>query len=340
MNWTAKRLLSKLLPPGCAGYWNKANKDLSTIVAVLWISLLLPWLSAPAWASESGHIYEVGDIVALPVNSLSECPVAVDRIELLLDGNDTGLRPMGCDPALRILNFRLSPKDAKVPSTAAWAGILGEPWSSPGGVRKFQVTLSVPKPDGSGFVSLPTSNTIQIRVVGTLWPVGVLLFAGVLTGLVLLGKRSGMLRDANCRSVGLWRPYSLSRVQMAWWFILVFGACIGLWVTTGDWPVLNVSSLALLGVSGVTGVVSISIDSSPDRVMPETAGFWRDILTDVQGVTLARFQLLVWNLALGFYFVSQVVANLQIPEFDATTLGLLGISAVAYAGLKIPEKQS
>lgn len=42
---------------------------------------------------------------------------------------------------------------------------------------------------------------------------------------------------------------------------------------------------------------------------------------------------------LGVFFLARVFTDLKMPTFDATTLGLLGISAGAYVGFKVPEKQ-
>jgi hypothetical protein len=41
---------------------------------------------------------------------------------------------------------------------------------------------------------------------------------------------------------------------------------------------------------------------------------------------------------LGFIFIGHVYRDLAMPEFNTTLLGLMGISAGTYLGLKIPEK--
>jgi hypothetical protein len=40
------------------------------------------------------------------------------------------------------------------------------------------------------------------------------------------------------------------------------------------------------------------------------------------------------------YFLGRVFTDTILPEFDSTTLGLLGLSASAYLGLKVPVKHS
>jgi hypothetical protein len=73
---------------------------------------------------------------------------------------------------------------------------------------------------------------------------------------------------------------------------------------------------------------------------PVSAGFWKDILTDVNGIALHRFQIVAWTLALGVTFIIGVYRNLSMPEFSPALLALMGISAVTYLGFKFPERQT
>jgi hypothetical protein len=68
-------------------------------------------------------------------------------------------------------------------------------------------------------------------------------------------------------------------------------------------------------------------------------GFRRDLLWDGDGLSLHRFQIVVWTLVLGFIFVASVYAELTMPDFSATLLGLMGISSGTYLGFKLPERQ-
>jgi hypothetical protein len=45
----------------------------------------------------------------------------------------------------------------------------------------------------------------------------------------------------------------------------------------------------------------------------------------------------VWTLVLGGVFVWGVYRNMSMPEFDASLLTLMGISAGTYVGFKFPE---
>jgi hypothetical protein len=69
-------------------------------------------------------------------------------------------------------------------------------------------------------------------------------------------------------------------------------------------------------------------------------GFLRDILSDVDGISLHRFQSFVWTLVLGGMFLANVVMHNAMPQFSPTLLALLGISGGTYLGFKIPEQPS
>jgi len=79
-----------------------------------------------------------------------------------------------------------------------------------------------------------------------------------------------------------------------------------------------------------------------DALAPKIAStnFFVDILTDVDGISLHRFQAFVWTLVLGGIFVEGVIANTTMPTFNATMLALMGISNGAYLGFKVPETPS
>ena len=76
-------------------------------------------------------------------------------------------------------------------------------------------------------------------------------------------------------------------------------------------------------------------------VVPAQNQTWiMDLLSDENGVSFHRLQMLVWTLVLVMVFVKAVHDNILMPEFDATLLGLMGISSGTYLGFKFPEKVS
>ncbi len=73
------------------------------------------------------------------------------------------------------------------------------------------------------------------------------------------------------------------------------------------------------------------------RVNPATGNFLKDILSDATGVTLHRFQMLVWTVVLGIVFALQVYRNLAMMDFSPELLALQGISGGTYLSFKVPE---
>lgn len=76
----------------------------------------------------------------------------------------------------------------------------------------------------------------------------------------------------------------------------------------------------------------------PSDVLRKSKGFWKDLLSDSNGISLYRFQIAIWTLVIGFIFVIDVYNTLSMPQFDNTLLALMGISSGTYLGFKIPEK--
>jgi hypothetical protein len=74
------------------------------------------------------------------------------------------------------------------------------------------------------------------------------------------------------------------------------------------------------------------------KLTGQSEQFLLDILSDTGGVNFHRFQMAAWTVVLGFIFIGHVYRDLAMPEFNTTLLGLMGISAGTYLGLKIPEK--
>ncbi|HEY3566873.1 MAG TPA: hypothetical protein VGP73_02980 [Thermoanaerobaculia bacterium] len=68
--------------------------------------------------------------------------------------------------------------------------------------------------------------------------------------------------------------------------------------------------------------------------------FFLDILSDENGVSFHRLQIVIWTLVLAGVFVVSVIVSLEMPTFDSTLLALMGISAGTYLGFKFPEKQA
>jgi len=79
-----------------------------------------------------------------------------------------------------------------------------------------------------------------------------------------------------------------------------------------------------------------------DRALtgPLASGFLSDLLTDTNGYSLHRLQVMVWTILLTIVFWASVWTDLAMPQFSDTLLGLMGISSGTYIGYKLPEKQT
>lgn len=136
-------------------------------------------------------------------------------------------------------------------------------------------------------------------------------------------------------------PYSLGRLQMAWWFLIVIGGVTLMYVATGTLFKIPESVLWLMGISVTTAGVGFAIDNRQPlkKLPPGSKSCLKDVLTDMQGGdTFYRWQMFVTTLLLGGVFIIELVRNFVMTDFDLTMLGLMGISAGTYLGFKWPER--
>lgn len=175
--------------------------------------------------------------------------------------------------------------------------------------------------------------------------------------------------------VGVYRrPYSLAQTQMAWWFCIIIASYVFIWLTKHSTAsILTSQSLVLMGIGIGTAVGAAVIEQTKTAALTTlgkfkaviaaiaalpsgtsdpaltaqrdelasrlaSENFFKDILSDVDGISLHRFQSVAWTAVLGVIFVVDVVSTLAMPEFDQLTLAVLGISCGTYLGFKIPEQ--
>lgn len=157
-----------------------------------------------------------------------------------------------------------------------------------------------------------------------------------------------MLRDTSKQAP---QPYSWSRVQLAWWSVIILSSFIAvLWARPEHVaPTLDYSVVILLGISAVTTTTAKVIDQSDANALVQMPGenFFLDILSDSNGISISRFQTVVFNLVFGIWFISVVAHNLSnppqgninfiIPHIENTNLALLGLSSATYAAMKTTE---
>jgi hypothetical protein len=204
-------------------------------------------------------------------------------------------------------------------------------------------------------------------------------------------------------------PYSLARVQMALWTVVVVASLIYVLITTSSLQNIDASIVGLLGISGATGVLAGAVDVNKDKTVEsaqasflgtadaitsldaqivaalsqrDAAGqripagatvmklfadkadrvaqlaqqsvtvdrsqrddvalnFVSDLLSDQNGNSLHRLQLVIFTLLFATYFVIHVFStgDLKIP-FSEEALGLMGVTGGVYVGFKVPGKST
>src|SRR5262249_51884712 len=79
--------------------------------------------------------------------------------------------------------------------------------------------------------------------------------------------RSNLLRDSDTVPPGGQRPpFSLGRVQMAFWLVLVWASYLYIGLVTWDYAhTMTTTALVLMGISAATGFGAVLIDSDKQR---------------------------------------------------------------------------
>jgi hypothetical protein len=203
---------------------------------------------------------------------------------------------------------------------------------------------------------------------------------------VWLQKKFGIICDASSAKP---KPYSYSRLQLLWWTFIVFATFITILIASGKIPTLDTSTLLLLSIGAMTTASARVVDLSdeanqakkiaaipavlpagPDQVGNPTPpvpavvvsplskdmkseGFWLDILSDKNGVSIHRLQVVVFNILFGAWFIYQSVIQLKgigpmtpintlssiMPVITENNLILLGLSAGTYVAMKSTENK-
>ncbi|MGE6394033.1 hypothetical protein [Chryseobacterium scophthalmum] len=178
------------------------------------------------------------------------------------------------------------------------------------------------------------------------------------TGLALAMK-TALCRDLSYLPEGTGlkpiaeRPYSFARTQVFWWTMIILSCYLSFYIYTGFLVALTPSAVILLagglGVSILGDTMNkaqLKDNNTPIRLrhqdIKDTEGWITDILSDEGGISIHRFQCLVFNLIFGIAFVftfrDNVLAEIfPFLEFETWQLTLLGASAAGYLGFKLNE---
>ncbi|MEA2338998.1 MAG: hypothetical protein QOE82_3005 [Thermoanaerobaculia bacterium] len=276
----------------------------------------------------SVHVQNFGTLLK---NANGNC----QGIVLFLDGMPIkGDKPESCDPVAGHVRYRLLRTKE---DDAAWHTLLGSP---PGYTHSVAVSVGSDQQ-----FSIPSTATFMLEIIPhRQFIVFIVLIVLALAIFIHLCRTTSLVRSGT-HPVPHQRPYSLSLFQMSFWFFLVIAAYVFMWMITDELDTITDSVLALIGIGAATALGAALIDKNktspePDEPGGTSKGFLSDVMSDPTGVSLHRFQMFVWTLVLGVIFVGSVYKNLEMPEFSATLLGLMGISSGTYLGFKVPEKKA
>jgi hypothetical protein len=315
-------------------------------------------------ASKSETLVRLGDKIAVvldkPTEFFAEAICRKKAIVLVIDGQPSGNKlavPSGPDAGLV---FFLRPVGGL---RDFWTALLGRPDFEPRPVR-VGVGIEEQPPLGG-------DKTLRLEVLPILWLAFWLVIFVVLVFLFFKSaKSSNLLRDPMLDTEappGTEAAFSLSKTQGAWWFFVILACYLLIGIVTGDFTnSINSTAIILLGIGAGTVLGSAAIDASKlnerkqalaaakarpagdaavqaakdeevKALRGESEGFLKDILSDGNGINFHRFQLAAWTVVLSIIFIKDVYVDLAMPMFSTTLMGLLGLSAGTYLGLKIPE---
>ncbi|TCO23813.1 hypothetical protein EV200_105287 [Pedobacter psychrotolerans] len=196
-----------------------------------------------------------------------------------------------------------------------------------------------------------------------------LAIAGILTiilSFVLLGKYTLLLREDVENDDGFIRPdsinlskspknitspYSLEKVQLGLWTVVISCSYLYLSLFKGDCSEteINQTALVLLGIFSCTAVTSKIIDKReikdqrPRHQNTPSLGFFTDILSDDLGISIHRFQHVVWTMvgvSIYLYKIGEIKTGCGLPELSDTLLMLMGISSAIFVAIRSRENEA
>jgi len=259
-------------------------------------------------------------------------------IVLFLDGMPIKSdKPQSCDPVTGHVRFRLLRDKDEKDDEIAWHTLLGQP---DGWTRRISVSVGSDQQ-----FSIPSSATnFRLEIIPKPQFLAFMTFLALSLAIFIHLCRTTSLVRSGTHPVPHERPYSLSLFQMSFWFFLVIAAYVFMWLITDELDTITDSVLALIGIGAATALAATLIDQKKTAPMPDepgglSKGFLNDVMSDPTGISLHRFQMFVWTIVLGVIFIGSVYKSLEMPQFSATLLGLMGISSGTYLGFKVPEKK-
>ncbi len=207
--------------------------------------------------------FALGDALTFEVTGLENlCPDRTPDQKLRLFLNGRALPGIVGEPeAANRLRFKLEPIWALEETDGepnVWAKLVSGSLLR-NRVRKVQASLGYEAcADGAGVQTPP--KDLQFVVLRDAWLWTWVASMVVIVGLTFwLGRRTPLLREKGAAG-----PFSLARVQMAFWTVLALGAFLLILVSTGFVASLSNDVLTLLGISAATGLGAAVVDAGKE----------------------------------------------------------------------------
>jgi hypothetical protein len=269
---------------------------------------------------------------------LDSAAAAQKPINLFINGSDTGLAPIATDREGGVLGFKL---ERTAQNAELWKPLLAEPFAQRGAALRLSVGVaaSAPLPRAAGGDSALPFN--KLWVDGWTWAAAALV-ALVIVLTVYFGKNSDMLRD-GAAIAGTRQCYSLARVQMAWWFVLVVAGFMVIFLVSGNLDSIPATIVALTGISATTGVAAVLITPRPAQraaarkaQLEDRRSVLADGLTDIDTALASAHQQLA--AAAGDATLMALVQGLQqrraarVAEVNRVLLEMAAVSPDAPSG--------
>jgi len=164
---------------------------------------------------------------------------------------------------------------------------------------------------------------------GTLIPMGIGAATALGSAAIDLNKRTASKQDlANLNAESATLPQQIADLAKRIAAAQAGDANLPLWQKQ-----LLDAQQRQLAVAGLLAAI-------PSTQVAPTEGIIEDLLSDANGISFHRLQVLGWTLVFWVVFLQSLFGKLTMVDFDTTQLALMGVSGSTYLGFKLQEKQS
>ncbi|HEV7763566.1 MAG TPA: hypothetical protein VGQ76_01065, partial [Thermoanaerobaculia bacterium] len=199
-------------------------RTIQTLIALLFLAASAN-AQDPAITNVAPSRVKLGDFVVVTVSDYAkmrgDAAAAGKPVTLFLNGIDTGTTASFERPDEKRFDFVLTRTSENLP---LWRTLLREPF----GPDTRNVTVSVGIQGGAPLARATNAKTnVELlkkrwsNLAGIAW---LIFFALVVAGLLYFAK--DMLKNEHNEH------YSLGRTQLAWWFVLILGSYLFIWLLT------------------------------------------------------------------------------------------------------------